>query len=115
MKEYNRFLCYTPESKSVEFSGKHSFTLHPSLDPYGQNHRWRDTLILVGLATLMGSSRLILVGLATLTGSSRLIRCGLGNNWFLQVKLIYSSTKPYLICEVCDVVRGNLAISKLLA
>ncbi len=27
---------------------------------------------MVGLATLMGSSRLILVGLATLTGSSRL-------------------------------------------
>ncbi len=27
----------------MEFSGKHSFTLHPSLDPYGQNHRWRDT------------------------------------------------------------------------
>ncbi len=33
----------------MEFSGKHSFTLHPSLDPYGQNHRWRDTLILGGL------------------------------------------------------------------
>ncbi len=27
----------------MEFSGKHSFTLHPSLDPYGQNHRRRDT------------------------------------------------------------------------
>ncbi len=77
MKEYNYFLCYTPESESVEFSGKHSFTLHPSLDPYGQNHRWKDTLILVGLATLTGSSRLILVGLATLTGSSKLILVGL--------------------------------------
>ncbi len=43
MKEYNTFLCYTPESKSVEFSGKHSFTLHPSLEPYGQNHRQRNT------------------------------------------------------------------------
>ena len=43
MKEYNKFLCYTPESKSVEFSGKHSFTLHPSLDPYGRNHRQRNT------------------------------------------------------------------------
>ncbi len=43
VKEYNQFLCCTPESKSVEFSGKHSFTLHPSLDPYGQNHRRRDT------------------------------------------------------------------------
>jgi hypothetical protein len=41
--EYNQFLCYTPESKSVEFLGKHSFTLHPSLDPYGQNHRQRNT------------------------------------------------------------------------
>ncbi len=57
----------------MEFSGKHSFPLHPSLDPYGQNNRQRNTLILVGLATLTGSSRLILVGLATLTGSSRLI------------------------------------------
>ncbi len=36
-------------------------------------------LILVGLATLTGSSRLILVGLATLTSSSRLILVGLGN------------------------------------
>ncbi len=27
----------------MEFSGEHSFTLHPSLDPYGQNHRRRDT------------------------------------------------------------------------
>ncbi len=43
VKEYNLFLCYTPESESVKFSGKHSFTLHPSLDPYGQNHRRRDT------------------------------------------------------------------------
>jgi hypothetical protein len=47
-------------SYSREFSGKHSFTLHPSLDPYGQKHRQRNTLILVGLATLMGSSRYIL-------------------------------------------------------
>jgi hypothetical protein len=61
----------------VEFSGKHSFTLNPSLDPYGQNHIRRDTLILVGLATLMGSSRSILVELATLTSSSRLILVGL--------------------------------------
>jgi hypothetical protein len=61
----------------VEFSGKHSFTLHPSLDPYRQIHRQRNTLILVGLATLTGSSRLILVGLATLTSSSRLILVGL--------------------------------------
>jgi hypothetical protein len=29
--------------QSVEFSGKHSFTLHTSLDPYGQNHRQIDT------------------------------------------------------------------------
>ncbi len=43
MKEYNYLLCYTQESESVEFSGKHSFTLHPSLDPYGQNHRQRNT------------------------------------------------------------------------
>ncbi len=42
-------------------------------------------LILVGLATLTGSSRLILVGLATLTGSSRLILVGLDNLRFLQV------------------------------
>ncbi len=27
----------------MELFGKHSFTLHPSLDPYGQNHRRRDT------------------------------------------------------------------------
>ncbi len=27
----------------MEFSGKHSFTLHPSLDPYGQNRRQRNT------------------------------------------------------------------------
>ncbi len=43
MKEYNLFLCYTPEIESMEFSGKHSFTLHPSLDPYGHNHRQRNT------------------------------------------------------------------------
>jgi hypothetical protein len=61
----------------VEFSDKHSFTLHPSLDLYGQNHKQRNTSILVGLATLTGSSRVILVGLATLTGSFRLILVGL--------------------------------------
>jgi hypothetical protein len=61
----------------VEFSGKHSFTLHPSLDPYRQNHRQRNTLFLVGLATLTSSFRLIPVGLATLTGTSRLILVGL--------------------------------------
>ncbi len=27
----------------MEFTGKHSFTLHSSLDPYGQNHRQRNT------------------------------------------------------------------------
>jgi hypothetical protein len=43
VKEYNKFLCYTPESKSVEFSVKHSFTLHPPLNPYRWNHRQRDT------------------------------------------------------------------------
>ncbi len=41
-------------------------------------------LILVGLATLTGSSRFILVGLAFLMGSSRLILDGLGN----QKKLV---------------------------
>jgi hypothetical protein len=40
--------------------------------------------ILVGLATLTGSSRFILVGLATIMGSSRLILGGLGN----QKKLV---------------------------
>jgi hypothetical protein len=48
VKEYIELLWYTPESsvnlkkaivcESVEFSGKHSFTLYPSLDPY----RWAD-------------------------------------------------------------------------
>jgi hypothetical protein len=112
VKEYKQFLCYTPESESVEFSGKHSFTLYPSLDPYGQNHRQRNTLILVGLATLMDSSRLILVGLATLTGSSRLILVrlatltgssrlilvGLGNLRFLQEKNTYVN---HLILNRC--------------
>jgi hypothetical protein len=49
--------------------------------------------ILVGLATLMGSSRFILVGLATLTGSSRLI-LEVGwvtrRNWFLQVNPVWA-------------------------
>jgi hypothetical protein len=38
----------------------------------GRTDRQRNEFILVGLATLTGSSRLILPGLATLTGSSRL-------------------------------------------
>ena len=46
-----------------------------------------NNFILVGLATLTGSSRFILVGLATLTGSSRLILVGLGNLRFLQVNM----------------------------
>ncbi len=37
----------------------------------GRTDRQRNEFILVGLATLTGSSRFILVGLATLTGSSR--------------------------------------------
>jgi hypothetical protein len=37
-----------------------------------QKNGRRNTLILVGLSTLTGSSKFILVGLATLTGSSRL-------------------------------------------
>ncbi len=36
----------------MEFSSKHSFTLHPSLDPYGQNHRQRNTY---NCATLIGT------------------------------------------------------------
>jgi hypothetical protein len=43
----------------------------------GQRDGQRNEFILVGLATLMGSSRFILIGLATLTGSSRFILVGL--------------------------------------
>ncbi len=46
------------------------FVLDPSLSPYRQTNRQTDRqrvkLILVGLATMMGSSRLILVGLGNL-------------------------------------------------
>ncbi len=37
---------------SVEFSGKHSFTLYPSLDPYRQTDRQRVTLAARGLEDL---------------------------------------------------------------
>ncbi len=75
-----------------------------SLSPHSQTDGWTEEwikpgcaghpdgflqineFILVGLATLTGSSRFILVGLATLTGSSRLILVVLGNpGRFLQV------------------------------
>jgi hypothetical protein len=55
----------------------------------GRNHRQRVKLILVGLATLTGSSRLILDGLGNQKklGSSRVILVGLGNLRLLQVQL----------------------------
>ncbi len=76
-------------SYSREFSGKRSYILHPSLDPY----RRRNTLILVGLATLTGSSRLILVGL--------------GNLWFLQVHLLCVGWRNFFSSCQFLVLEGN--------
>ncbi len=41
-----------PRKGVCGISGKHSFTLNPSLDPYGQNHRQKDDFVLVGLGNL---------------------------------------------------------------
>jgi hypothetical protein len=54
--------------------------LYPSLSPYSQTDRLTDRL------TDRQRNKLILCGLATLTGSSRLILVGLGNLRFLQVE-----------------------------
>ncbi len=92
MKEYTQFLCHTPECESVEFSGKHSFTLHPSLDPYGQNHRQRDDFILVGLGNLRSLQvHSLHVGWRNLFSSCAVVSVFVlvGNRFWFYIVLMY--------------------------